>query len=133
MKRKLVVLWCLLLAVPSVAFHRAVRAESEPKPCVAGRTAAAVGFWTWPANSEVNLYLRTPDFGEGYAPAVKTAMDNWNVAAAESSANVHFSFKGLTNGAQISQGDLILIRRPVYSKTAAPWRGWRRTACAAIS
>ena len=49
-------------------------------------------------------------------PAVKTAMDNWNVAAAESGANVHFSFKGLTDGEQISQGDLILIRQRVYSK-----------------
>jgi hypothetical protein len=49
-------------------------------------------------------------------PAVKTAMDNWNVAAAESGANVHFSFKGLTNGEQIRQGDLILIRQRVYGK-----------------
>ena len=103
MKRKLALLSCLLLAVLLAPIQRTAKAVSEPKPCVAGRTAAAFGFWTWPANSQVNLYLRTPGFAEGDAAAVKSALDNWNVAAAESGANVHFSFKGFTNGPKVAR------------------------------
>ena len=34
------------------------RAESAITPCLVGRTAPPVGFWTWPANTHVNIYLR---------------------------------------------------------------------------
>jgi len=116
MKKPLTLLLSLLMLALSTAAHRSVLADNTSAPCVAGRTAATFGFWTWPANSQVNLYLRAPDFAEGDAPAVKIALDNWNVAAAESGANVHFNFKGLTTAPKIGPGDLTLIRQAVYSK-----------------
>ena len=38
--------------------------------CRVGRTQPAIGFWTWPAGTEVNVYLREPDFSIDYAVSV---------------------------------------------------------------
>jgi len=116
MKRKLTLLVCLLIALLSAPHAPIVKAERALAQCVAGRTAAPVGFWTWPANSRVNVYLRTPDFVEGDAAAIKTALQNWDLAAIENGSNVHFTFQGMTKELKTSQGDLTLLRKAVYSK-----------------
>src|SRR5450432_1820295 len=116
MKRKLSPFFCLLLVSLWTPALRTVRAELAPAPCIAGHNAAPVGFWTWPANSHVNVYLRTPDFGEGDAAAVKLALQNWDAAATDNGSNVHFTFKGLTKQTRAAQGDLTLVRNAVYSK-----------------
>jgi hypothetical protein len=116
MKKKLLAVSCLLLAVFSYRAPRAVIAETAPAPCVAGRTAAPVGFWTWPANSRVNVYLREPDFAEADTPAIRIAVQNWDAAAAENGSNVRFSFRGLTKETRVAKGDLTLVRGAVYNK-----------------
>jgi len=63
-----------------------------PEPCVAGRTAAPVGFWTWPSNSHVNVYLRQPDFSEAELSAVRVAVENWDVTALENGSRVRSVF-----------------------------------------
>jgi hypothetical protein len=85
-------------------------------PCVAGHTSASTGFWKWPANSHVNIYLREPDFSQDYVLAVKIAVENWNEAAVEDGSNVYFDFHGLTSDTKTAQGDLTIIRGDVYDK-----------------
>jgi hypothetical protein len=116
MKKTLLAFFCILLVVCSYHAPRSVIAETGPTPCVAGRTAAPFGFWTWPANSRVNVYLRTPDFSDSDAPAIMTAVQNWDVAAAENGSYVRFSFKGLTKETRLAKGDLTFVRGAVYSK-----------------
>jgi hypothetical protein len=93
---------------------KAVTSKSAPAPCVVGRTAAPIGFWTWPANSKVNIYLREPDFSAAEIPAVRTAVENWDVSAAENGSQVHFTMLGLTRETKTGPGDMTLIRGHVY-------------------
>jgi hypothetical protein len=94
----------------------AVNSGRAPAPCVVGHTAAPIGFWTWPANSHVNIYLREPDFSETEVPAVRVAVENWDAAAGENGSHVHFTFRGLTRETKVAAGDMTLIRGNVYDK-----------------
>jgi hypothetical protein len=117
MKLKLLVAsFMLIVAAPYLNNPKAVTSDPLTAPCVASRTTAAVGFWTWPANAHVNIYLREPDFSEDYLAAVRTAVENWDAAAVENGSNVHFSFQGLTRETKTAQGDLTIIRGDVYNK-----------------
>ncbi len=107
---------CLLALVISSHTPRALSSEPAPEPCVAGRTAAPVGFWTWPSNSRVNVYLRRPDFSEVEVLAVRVAVQNWDVTAHENGSNVRFSFHGLTRETRVASGDLTIIRGDIYDK-----------------
>jgi hypothetical protein len=85
-------------------------------PCVIGHTSAPTGFWTWPANTQVSVYLREPDFSADYVAAVRIAIENWDAAAVENGSNVRFSFHGLTREAKLSRGDLTIVRGAIYDK-----------------
>jgi hypothetical protein len=100
----------------SLPSDRGAPAMAAPLPCVAGRSAAATGFWTWPSGSKVRIYLREPDFSAAEIPAVKTAVENWDIAAAENGSQVRFSVAGLTKDTMISQGELTLVRGDIYGK-----------------
>src|SRR5882672_5516457 len=110
MKAKRTAFSCLLARLLAVTIlinaPRALSSETVPAPCVAGRTAAPFGFWTWPSNSHVNVYLRQPDFSEADLSAVKVAVENWDVAARESGSRVRFIFRGLTRETRVAAGDM---------------------------
>ncbi len=107
----------VLLIVAALYLNRASADVGKSiSPCVAGHTSAATGFWKWPANSHVNIYLREPDFSQDYSSAVKVAVENWNAAAVEDGSNVYFDFHGLTVDTKTAQGDLTIIRGDVYDK-----------------
>jgi hypothetical protein len=106
----------LIMASLYLNSPQALISATKPSQCVVGRTAAPFGFWTWPANSHVKIYLRESQFSESEAAAVKVAAQNWDVTARENGSNVHFSFLGFTRESKTAQGDLTLIRGDVYDK-----------------
>lgn len=120
MKTKRILFSCLLACLPAVVIFisaaEARSAEIAPEPCVVGRTAAPVGFWTWPAKSRVNVYLREPDFSEAEVAAVKVAVENWDATALENGSNVRFSFQGLTRETKTAQADMTIVRGAIYDK-----------------
>lgn len=117
MKLKLVTYSLLLIiAASSLLYPQPITRASVPAPCVVGHTAAPTGFWTWPANSRVNIYLRAPDFSEEYVAAVRIAVENWDATAVENGSNVHFRFHGLTRETKIAPGDLTITRGDIYDK-----------------
>jgi predicted Zn-dependent protease with MMP-like domain len=107
---------CLLAFEISTHAQRAFSSENLNEPCVAGRTAAPVGFWTWPSNSHVNVYLRQPDFSEAEISAVKVAVQNWDLTGLENGSNVRFSFQGLSRETRIAPADVTIVRRAIYDK-----------------
>jgi len=90
--------------------------NTAPAPCVIGHTAAPFGFWTWPANANVNVYLREPDFAAADVAAVKISVRNWDESARENGSNVHLRVQGLTHETRTASGDLTLIRGNVYNQ-----------------
>lgn len=112
--RLLVASLMLTAALTSVNYPKTTSTRGEVEPCIVGRTAAPIGFWTWPANSHINIYLREPDFSVAYLAAVRLAVENWDAAAVDNGSNVHFSFRGLTRETTTAEGDLTIIRGEVY-------------------
>jgi hypothetical protein len=106
----------LILAASTLLYPKPTTPQFLPTPCVAGHTAAATGFWTWPANSRVNVYLRAPDFSEDYVESVGVAVKNWDTAAEENGSNVHLIFRGLTHETMIGQGEMTIVRGDIYDK-----------------
>ncbi len=84
--------------------------------CVVGRTAPPTGFWTWPANTRVTIYLREPDFSERDLAAVRVAVENWDATAIETGTNVRFIFVGLTRETRTAQNEMTIIRQAVFNK-----------------
>ena len=107
-----------VVSIVAALFLNPAKAEVTPSnaPCVAGHTSATTGFWKWPANTHVNIYLREPDFPRDYVSAVRIAVENWNDAADEDGSNVFFDFRGLTSDTKTGEGDLTIIRGDVYDR-----------------
>lgn len=106
----------LIVAASYFNYPRAITSGIVSVPCVAGHTAAPVGFWTWPAGTHVSVYLREPDFAVADIAGVTVALQNWDAAATEDGSQVHFSFRGLTRETKTAEGDLTLVRGDIYQE-----------------
>jgi hypothetical protein len=109
----------LLLLITAITCHgalRSVKAQTLPAQCQVGRTAPPIGFWTWPANSRVDVYLLATDFSVDYEAAVQLAVRNWNNSAAENGSNVLFTFRGFAKEAKTEVGSITIIRGEIYDK-----------------
>ena len=116
MRTKPFIISVVLIAVALYFNHAKTAVAQTTSPCIVGHTSPSSGFWTWPANSIVNIYVRDPDFSEDYAAAVRIAVQNWDAAAAESGSNVHFIFHGLTLATKTGPGDLTITRGETYDR-----------------
>jgi len=92
------------------------QSKTIPTQCTVGRTQPAIGFWTWPAGTEVNVYLREPDFSSEYAQAVDRAIHTWNATTTENGSQVRFVLRGLTQTPRTGLGDMTLVRGDVFTK-----------------
>ena len=110
------VIFATLFVDQSTVSANGDRAESAITPCLVGRTAPPVGFWTWPANTHVNIYLREPDFSESEVSAVRLAVQNWDATTMENGSNVRFTFHGLTRETRTARGEMTIIRKAVSDK-----------------
>jgi hypothetical protein len=110
----------LLSLILTIAIFDLAQSQQPTKtisaPCTVGRTQPAVGFWTWPAGTEVNVYLREPDFSNEYALAVDRAIHKWNATTMENGSQVHFTLRGMTQTPRTALGDLTLVRGDVFTK-----------------
>jgi hypothetical protein len=117
MKLRFLVLLAIVASIFSThSLALITTATTVAAPCVVGRTAPASGFWTWPANTQVKIYLRTPDFSEVEVAAVRVAVHNWDESARENGSNVHFVVPGLTAEMKTGAGEMTLVRGNVYTK-----------------
>ena len=115
MKRLLLSL-ILITAIFNPAQSQQPQSRTIPKPCTVGRTQPAVGFWTWPAGTEVNVYLREPDFSNEFAAAVDRALHTWNATTTENGSQVRFVLRGTTQTVRTARGDMTLIRGDIFNK-----------------
>lgn len=106
----------ILLATATFNFSQTPTEPSLDKRCVPGRTQADIGFWTWPAGLEVNVYLREPDFSVDYISAVERAVQNWNAATTGSGPRVRFTFRGMARNPETTLGNMTIVRGDVFTK-----------------
>jgi hypothetical protein len=104
-----------IIATFNLAQPQNLTSLSPADRCTIGHNQPAIGFWTWPAASQVNVYLREPDFSSHDAEAVERAIQNWNAMAGENGSHVHFVLRGMSQAARTSLGDMMLVRGDVFT------------------
>jgi hypothetical protein len=110
----------LLLLLVAIYCADAVQAQirSSGETCKVGQQAAPIGFWTWPANTHVQVYIRAVDFNAQQLPSLVLALQNWNLAAEQTGAGVKFEYQGNTVQQRACAGCLTIMRGKVFDQTA---------------
>lgn len=98
----------LLLMVSAVS--------AQNSPCRVGKQAPAFGFWTWPANSTVKVFIVSRDFQTAEVEQLLTPLRNWNAVAKRTGSGVTFEFQGVAGEQQLCAGCLTLMRGKVFNK-----------------
>jgi hypothetical protein len=95
-----------------------VVAQTQPnaETCQVGQKAAAIGFWTWPANSRVQVFIRNADFNADQLSSLLTALQNWNLTSETAGSGVKFEYQGPTAQERLCPGCLTIMRGRVFNK-----------------
>ena len=118
MKVKLLVSAILLsLIVVLSAGDANTETPKASTPCRVGQQAPPIGFWTWPANAHVKVYLVTSDFTSEQIPGLLTALHNWNSASELTGSGVKFEYQGGVKQQLSCENCLTVLRGSVFDKT----------------
>lgn len=93
------------------------QSPKQPDPCRVGQDAPAIGFWTWAANSQVKVYIRSADFTTEQFPRLLAALKTWNDILDETGSGVRLEYQGNTAVELSCQNCLTIIRGAVFDKT----------------
>lgn len=104
----------LLIFFAGLLFAGAAHAQSTALSCTANRTAPPVGSYYWPADSDVKVYFRRAMFTPEQRSTLLGAMQIWNLAAKQISADVRFSYAGETDKDITCEGCLLIARAEVH-------------------
>jgi len=107
------------LLFTTTAFNLSVTAQKQTPTtrCEIGRNAAAIGFWTWPAGTHVNVYVRRGDFRPEELPYLVKPLREWNHVSQVTSSGVTFDYAGITDEQLICERCLTIMRGSVFDKT----------------
>jgi hypothetical protein len=89
----------------------------NPLPCEVGVRAPAIGFWTWPQDAHVKVYVRVPDFTPPEIPYLVTALQTWDAAHEQSGSGVRFEYQGAALEPMLCVNCLTIMRGKVFDKT----------------
>lgn len=108
----------LLLVILILAPHRSTVAVSGiAAPCKVGSQAAPFGFWNWPVNSTVNVYVVSSEFTNTQLASLMLPLANWNAVSDNTGAFVKFSYKGSVPEPMYCQNCLTITRGNIFDKS----------------
>jgi hypothetical protein len=110
MKQLLAYLLCAVVASTCTAQTISV------KPCTIGKDAPAFGFWTWPANSTIKVYILKADFGDDETAYLLKPIRNWSTATVSTGPGITLEYAGTTTQPLYCQNCLTIMRGPVFNK-----------------
>lgn len=99
----------LLLLVPAVS--------AQVQPCKVGKQAPAIGFWTWPANTRVRVFIVARDFQPSEYELLLMPFRNWTAVSKLTGSGVTFDFENLAGEQQLCDNCLTLMRGTVFNKS----------------
>ena len=91
--------------------------QTPVKQCEVGRNAAAIGFWTWPAGTHVNVYVRRRDFRPDELPYLLKPLRDWSGVSQVTTSGVTFDYAGITDESLTCEKCLTIMRGSVFDKT----------------
>ena len=98
-----------LLSSGSVAYS-----DGPVLPCRVGKDAPQIGFWTWPSQTKVSVYISAVDFNDKEIPYLTKALDKWNDVAGLTGSGVVFNYAGRTTELVNRQNSITIIRGEVF-------------------
>ena len=110
MKHIIAIIVVLIVSLSGVSQTPAI------KGCKVGKDAPAFGFWTWAANSNIKVYILTPDFAEAELPYLLKPFQNWNAVVAATGSGVKFEYVGSTAAPLYCENCLTIMRGKVFDK-----------------
>lgn len=108
----------LLLAMVSSFSSSTTVSQSQLSsiPCRISESAPPIGFWTWPANARVKVYVRDGDFTDGQLSQMLAALKSWNDVSDATGSGVKFEQQGSTAKTLTCENCVTLMRGAVYDK-----------------
>lgn len=114
MKSKLLIV-SLSLTIISFLSSGVASKPGEPGPrCQIGTDAPQIGFWTWPGNARVRVYVRSVDFKEKEIPSLVAALNTWNDVSELTGSGVRFKYEGSTDELVNKENTITIIRGEVF-------------------
>lgn len=92
------------------------RHRDTERRCEAGVQAPAVGFWTWTAGTQVQVYVVERDFQPEDLPSLLAPLENWNAVSEITGSRVNFKYIGPKASPQHCENCLTISRGPVFDK-----------------
>jgi hypothetical protein len=84
--------------------------------CKVGKDAAAFGFWSWPANSKIKVFILTADFKENELSYLLKPIQKWNAVGDATGSGVEFEYVGSTAVPLYCENCLTIMRGRVFDK-----------------
>jgi hypothetical protein len=107
------VLLVILTTAPNTSISNA-KDEHGIVPCSIGAQAAPIGFWTWPQNALVKVYIRAADFPPEQISHLLSAFKSWNDVSDVTTSGVKFEYVGDTAKTLNCPNCLTIIRGQVF-------------------
>jgi len=86
----------LLILTAAATTKFSAKTERPLVPCRIGEQAPPIGFWTWPQNTRVKVYVRSADFSSQQIFHLLSALKNWNDVSDATTSGVTFEYIGET-------------------------------------
>jgi hypothetical protein len=117
--KKLIMAGAIALLLVTITPELPVTAQKQApvKPCEVGHNAAAIGFWTWPASTHVNVYVRRGDFRPDELPYLLKPLREWSSVSQVTTSGVIFDYAGTTDEQLTCEKCLTIMRGSVFDKT----------------
>ena len=113
MKSKRLILG-LFLTVVSLLPSSVAFSDKPVLPCRVGTDAPQIGFWTWPSQTKVSVYISSADFKDIEIPHLTTALDKWSDVADLTGSGVKFKYAGRTPELLNRENSITIIRGDVF-------------------
>jgi hypothetical protein len=92
------------------------QAQSLTAPCKVGARAPAFGFWMWPINTRVKVYILAAYFKPEEIDYLLEPLRKWDAALEMSRSAIRLEYQGSTDQQQFCENCLTITRGPVFDK-----------------
>ena len=92
----------------------APQSQASITPCRISIDAPPIGFWTWPANAKVKVYVLQSDFTSSQTAHLVSALKSWNDVSDLTGSGVKFDYVGATAESLTCENCVTIMRGEVF-------------------
>ena len=105
-----------LISVLLIILATWVQLWAQTRSCEVGVQAPPAGFWTWPIDSQVKVYVVESDFQPGEVSSLLAPLASWNAVSDVTGSRVKFEYAGASARPRYCETCLTIERGAVFDK-----------------